>query len=1012
MPDLPAGTVTFLFSDIEGSTQLLRRLGSDAAYARALAESQAILRAIWAAHGGVEVDTSGDGFFVAFSSAPQALAAAAEATRALAAHDWPESEALRVRIGLHTGAPQVAGDRYVGMDVHRAARIAAAGHGGQVLLSDATEGLARDRPPEGVTLRDLGPHQLKDMQRPERIYQLVIAGLPSDFPPLKSLDTRPHELPPRALGYIGHADDVQTLCAALRPGPASVACAAVVGMGGLGKSSLAAEVVHTLASPPTAYPGGVAWVRCDERVGVEGLTWILDQLLAGWGAEVAAEVAARVATNPEEALALRERALRVRLLPDGAGEPAAALVLLDNVEPGLPIARLLDSLAPLGMVTLLTSRAELSSPRVRLARLDALDAAAGAELFAERFAARGGVWNAARDLPMAQAITEALGGLPLAIELAAARAARTRLSLSALAGELHGQDALGRLADPLGPSASVQYSLSKTLAALAPRLRVRFAALGLPEGPDWPTPVIERLLTAAPGQAPAPPESATARADLEALVAYSLVGLVSGEGDMAPRVRLHPLVRELAREEWARLPVETQTLALDGLMRGVDAWVGEHRVDTAALVQDTDLIAGAIRRAYAERVALPVVISTVAACDFAYVRSFALDLELRRIRLECARLLGDPVGEIEALARLSVLLSNVEQQDEERRYLNEALALARTAGSPQALADVLALFAGYAIDGGSTEESRTYYAEARTMFDTLGEGQFSIRVVNNLGRAAGALGYLNEGILLSEKALARFRAEGDTVGESVALNNIADISMLKGDYDTARMRTQEGLAIFRAIGDILGVGIALDRLGELAMTTGDLGTAAGFFEQALSEVATATGDPLLLPVRVHVRGNLAVLRGEIAGAGGDAQGAEVAYREAVTIFGSSKHPAWHLQPHYVEFTRSRLAATHPDATPDVAHSASEPSSPPATSATPPSRAKRRWWPWGASKGGGRATDASAARPGRAGTGRWTGTRSGWLAREDVVDMPVLGRADGRAAVRVFLRQLDRFEVAQ
>jgi class 3 adenylate cyclase len=140
---LPTGTVIFLFSDIEGSTKLLQHLGE--LYASVLTDHQRLLRHAWAEHGGVEVDTAGDGFFVAFPTAPAAVAAAAAATRALAEHAWPDGTALRVRMGLHTGSPQLVGDRYVGLDVHRAARIAAAGHGGQILLSPPTPSLCPSR---------------------------------------------------------------------------------------------------------------------------------------------------------------------------------------------------------------------------------------------------------------------------------------------------------------------------------------------------------------------------------------------------------------------------------------------------------------------------------------------------------------------------------------------------------------------------------------------------------------------------------------------------------------------------------------------------------------------------------------------------------------------------------------------------------------------------------------------------------------------------------------------------
>jgi len=184
--ELPTGTVTFLFTDIEGSTQMLNRLGSR--YADVLAEHQRIVRAAAAAHHGREVDTQGDAFFLAFRRGKDAIAAAVAIQRDLAAHAWPEGGVIKLRIGLHTGEPQVGEDRYVGMGVNKAARIAAAGHGGQVLISRTTRDLVEDELPAGVTIRDLGDRRLKDIERPEHLFQVVIEGLPSDFGQLKTLD--------------------------------------------------------------------------------------------------------------------------------------------------------------------------------------------------------------------------------------------------------------------------------------------------------------------------------------------------------------------------------------------------------------------------------------------------------------------------------------------------------------------------------------------------------------------------------------------------------------------------------------------------------------------------------------------------------------------------------------------------------------------------------------------------------------------------------------------------------
>jgi class 3 adenylate cyclase len=185
-PDLPTGTVTLLFSDVDGSTELVKRLGER--YGAVLAEHRALVRAAVEEHGGAEVDTQGDSFFVAFRRVPDAVAAALAAQRALAGHDWPDDVAVTVRMGLHTGEPHRAEHGYTGVAVHRAARICTIAHGGQVLLSRATAGVLDDEDLPGISLHDLGEHRLKGIERRERIYQLVADGLTSDFPPLRTVD--------------------------------------------------------------------------------------------------------------------------------------------------------------------------------------------------------------------------------------------------------------------------------------------------------------------------------------------------------------------------------------------------------------------------------------------------------------------------------------------------------------------------------------------------------------------------------------------------------------------------------------------------------------------------------------------------------------------------------------------------------------------------------------------------------------------------------------------------------
>ena len=183
MDELPSGTITCLFTDIEGSTQLLKLLGDR--YRALLNDHDRILREVAGSHGGREMDNPGDAFFFVFERANAGLGAAVVAQRALACHEWPGGVEVRVRMGLHTSEPSVGDERYVGIGVHRAARIGAAGHGGQVLLSNATRELV-DEELDGVVVRELGLYRLKDIDRPERLFQLDIAGLPSDFAPPKA----------------------------------------------------------------------------------------------------------------------------------------------------------------------------------------------------------------------------------------------------------------------------------------------------------------------------------------------------------------------------------------------------------------------------------------------------------------------------------------------------------------------------------------------------------------------------------------------------------------------------------------------------------------------------------------------------------------------------------------------------------------------------------------------------------------------------------------------------------
>src|SRR5260221_2526858 len=243
MRELPMGTVTLLFTDIEGSTRLLQHVGER--YASLLEACRSLLRAAFLQFHGYEVDTQGDAFFVAFARATDAVAAAVAGQRVLFTYAWPEGVMVRVRMGLHTGEPQRTADGYVGLDVHRAARIMSAGYGGQVLLSQATRELVEHTLPGGVALRDIGEHGLKDLQRPSHLYQLVTGGLHSVFPPLNTLGTHPNNLPTQPTPFIGREKEVAAV--------GQLVCGedghlvTLTGPGGTGKTRLALQVAAELS---------------------------------------------------------------------------------------------------------------------------------------------------------------------------------------------------------------------------------------------------------------------------------------------------------------------------------------------------------------------------------------------------------------------------------------------------------------------------------------------------------------------------------------------------------------------------------------------------------------------------------------------------------------------------------------------------------------------------------------------------------------------------------------------
>jgi predicted ATPase len=365
--ELPTGTVTFVFTDVEGSTRLLRLLGTDA-YAAALAEHRRALREAFVRHDGVEVDTQGDSFFIAFSTAPAALAAAVEAQQVLAAGP------IRVRMGIHTGTPYVSEEGYVGPDVHRAARIAAAGHGGQILVSSSTAPLV-----DGDSLRDLGEHRLKDLAAPERIYQLGGEA----FPPLGSLQQT--NLPIPATPFLGRQRELDEVATLLASGDARLLT--LTGPAGAGKTRLALQAA---AEASDHYPDGVFW----------------------------APLAAL--RDPKLILEVAAQALEAR---DGLSDRIAdrrLLLVLDNFEHLIDAAGELAGLlaACPNLQLLVTSRELLRLSGEQAYPVPPLEPQDATELFTARARAADPRFEPG---PVVEQLCSRLDNLPLALELAATR---------------------------------------------------------------------------------------------------------------------------------------------------------------------------------------------------------------------------------------------------------------------------------------------------------------------------------------------------------------------------------------------------------------------------------------------------------------------------------------------------------------------------------------------------------------------------------------------------------------
>ena len=796
---LPGGTVTFLFTDVEGSTRLLEELG-DEVYGEALAEHRRVIREACAAHGGVEVDTQGDAFFVAFPSAPGALAAAAELTAGLRAGR------IRVRVGLHTGTPVVGEEGYVGSDVHRAARIAAAGHGGQVLVSASTAALVNE------SLRDLGEHRLKDLSAPERVFQLGEMA----FPPLRSLYRT--NLPVPATVFLGRERELATVVDLL--GSSGARLVTLTGPGGIGKTRLALQAAAEVSD---AFVDGVYWLPF---AAIREGALVIATIASSVG------VVEQAGRSPLESL--------VKWL---AGK--RLLLVLDNAEHLMPsfaadVSTLLAA-AP-GLVILVTTRERLRVAGEQLYAVPTLATADAVELFLSHARSTDPEFA---DSPAVHELCARLDHLPLALELAAARIG--------LLTPVQLLDRLGRRLDLLKggrDSDPRQRTLRETIAwsydLLGPEEQQAFARLSVFAGGC--------TLQAA---------EEVCRADidtLESLLDRSLIR--RHDTDQGPRLWMLETIREFAAERLAesddpRLIARRQLEWCLVLAREVDS-DDDREFAPSRLDEERDNMRVAFAQALASDPPLALELASLLGRYWIRRGQYhegrtSLDEALARApheatpsRARAFRMLGMLAIRQADLAAaddaLQEALGLYRQQDNHRetgytlnqlgivawyrgdlpeatRLLEESLAEHDAGGNPHDRLGTLGNLAAVANASGdharAVELGREIVAEA-------GEDESSLlgNALNNLGLALEALGKTDEAQSSFERSLALCRLDDITELLPYALASLAHV-LVRSDPSKASDLYGESLQLMRETGDLRGTAYCLEGLALLAAETSE-----------------------------------------------------------------------------------------------------------------------------------------------------------------------------------------------
>jgi predicted ATPase/class 3 adenylate cyclase len=826
MAELPTGTVTFLFTDIEGSTRMIQRLGDR--YASLLEDHGDILRGAFRDAGGYPVSTEGDSFFVVFQSAPSAVSGAAAAQRALGGHSWPDGEQVRVRMGLHTGEGKLGGDNYIGIDVHRAARIAAAGHGGQVLMSGSTQAVVEGNLPAGLSVRDMGKHRLKDLENPEHLFQLVVDGLPDEFPPVRTLDARPNNLPGQLTSFVGRGREIEGIKEALD----ATRLLTLTGPGGTGKTRLSIQVGMELLG---TFEHGVFFVPL---ASIEDPALVTSTIAHTLG--LAEETRPIMETLTEH---LRDKEM---------------LLILDNFEQiteAAPVVADLLQVAP-RLTCLVTSRAvlhvtgeqeypvpPLQLPDIEhLPPLDVLSQYEAVSLFIQRSkAVHPGFAVTDENAPAVAEICARLDGLPLAIELAAARV--RVLSPDAILERL--QHRLALLTGGARDLPRRQQTLRDAIAW----------SYDLLDGPEQI--LFARLSTFVGGCSleAAEPVCATELGidildGLSSLVDKSLLRRLDTEAG-EPRFRMLQVMREYAMERLdERKDVEEVRDRHADFFLGLAEEAEPHLLgpDQARWLDTVELEHDNIRSAleWLKRNDVTRALRLAAATwRFWQFRGF-----LQEARARLTELLSLPAASADLDLRAKALEAAggvaywQADFDVARQLYEETLGIHRDHGNRGAEATALYNIAfTYSVPGTDHELARKLTTEALAIFRELGDRSGEAKCLWGLAWSLWLERDLDRARSYLVQAEGAFRDLRDPFSLGWTLHTLGLVEMVERRFDEARSRFREGLGIFAEASDFSGITLLLGDLGFLAEWEGQRERAIRL-ESAARELARQTGTDL------------------------------------------------------------------------------------------------------------------------------------------------------------------------